>query len=228
MKNIESYFFERTKGVISGQFSHICTILSENWPRHLPCCLWRGIPKLFPFSLLAYISEESFSTRPTSQSEHDLSPDTFNENTAWCCLLGSQCDWPITAVWDRSCGFWCTLMDLTGTLATPCACELFPFCQLPLKVLKCPQKPHAQSTPFRFVGLQIPVCLVPEAASESNQSHCSAISDWEFPSYFWANVCACIYVFKKKTNPTTFWFCALSTFEGNMGPCNMEVYNLLS
>lgn len=74
-------------------------------------------------------------------------------------------------------GSWCRLMCSAGTLATPCACELFSFCQFPLKVPKCPHKPHAQSTPFRFVGLQIPVCPVPEAASESNQSHCSAISD---------------------------------------------------
>lgn len=50
------------------------------------------------------------------------------------------------------------------------------------------------------------------------------ISEWE---------CVCVCVFtclkKKKTpNNKTFWFCALSTFEGDMGPCNTEVYNLLS
>lgn len=40
-------------------------------------------------------------------------------------------------------------------------------------------------------------------------------------------VCVCVYlrVSKKKK---TFWFCALSTFEGDMGPYNTEVYNLLS
>lgn len=74
-------------------------------------------------------------------------------------------------------GSWCRPMYLAGTLATPCACELFSFCQLSLKVPKCPHKPHAQGIPFKFVSLQIPVCLVPEAGSESNQSHCSAISD---------------------------------------------------
>lgn len=68
MKSIEACFFERTKGVIPIQFSYICSILSENCSRYLPCCLWKGTPKLFPFSLLAYISEASFSTRSTNLS----------------------------------------------------------------------------------------------------------------------------------------------------------------
>lgn len=172
-----------------------------------------------------------FSTRPTSWSEHDLPPDSFKENTFdWCCLLRSQCDWP--ALLSRMGYGFLVQTDifgssLAGTLATPCACGLFSFCQLPLRAPKCPHKPHARSTPFRFVCLQIPVCLVPEAGSESNQSHCSAISDREFPSYFWVSVCVYLRVSKKKKKKT-FWFCALSTFEGDMGPCNMEVYNLLS
>lgn len=105
MISIEACFFERTKGVISSQFSLFFTILSENCSRFLPCCLRRGTPKLFAFSLLAYISETSFSTRLSGQSEHNLSPDSINENTDWCCLLGFQCDWPSAAVWGRSCGF---------------------------------------------------------------------------------------------------------------------------
>lgn len=174
-----------------------------------------------------------FSTRLTSY-ECCLPP-----GSEWEYLSNSDCLPPGMAAWvtqhcwvGGSCGFlveadrWGS--SLAGTLPVSRACGLFSLCQqLPLGAPKCTHKPHAWSAPFMCACLQIPVCLVPEAGSESNQSHCSAISDGEFPSSFWVCVCVCVYlrVSKKKK---TFWFCALSTFEGDMGPYNTEVYNLLS
>lgn len=70
---------------------------------HIAHCLWIETPPLPVSFLFAGItfrkaSGASFSTRPTSQCEHNLPPDSFNEYTSdWCCLLGSQCDWPSTA-----------------------------------------------------------------------------------------------------------------------------------
>lgn len=111
MKSIEACFYERTKGVISRQFSHVFTILSENCSRFLPRCLWRGTPKLLAFSLLAYISEASFSARPSSQSEHNLTPDSSDENTDCCFLLGSQQPDPALLCEAGVVGSWCRLVD---------------------------------------------------------------------------------------------------------------------
>lgn len=85
--------------MISFQFPHLCIILSENCLRYLPYCtlLMNRDPKpvsiLFAGITFMKGSGASFSARPSSQSEHNLPPDSFNENTSdWHCLLGSQCD----------------------------------------------------------------------------------------------------------------------------------------
>lgn len=79
---------------------------------HVAHCLWIEIPpNLFPFSLLALhlgrqVGHPFLPDLPANVSEHNLPPDSFNEYTSdWCCLLGSQCDWPSTAEYIRSCGF---------------------------------------------------------------------------------------------------------------------------
>lgn len=108
---------------------------------------------------------------------------------------------PLTAVasWARSAtdpalwtgrgvvGSWGRMIYWVPFWLGPCPCpRLWALLPLPAspRSTKVPHKPHARSAPFTFACLQLPVCLVPEAGSESNQSHCSAISDGEFPSYF--------------------------------------------
>lgn len=97
-------FLRGQRGVISSHFPHLCIILSENYLGYLhyyALLVNRDPPPvsiLFAGVIFMKGSGASFSTRPTSWSEHNLPPASFNENTSdWHCLLGSQCDWPSTA-----------------------------------------------------------------------------------------------------------------------------------
>lgn len=232
LQNIGSHFF-----FLRGQsrwFLASFPIFAPFWVKtawgtcHIAHCFWLETPQpvsiLFNDSVFMKGSGASFSTRLTNQSEHNLPPDSFKENASdWPCLLRSQ--WlPQHCRVGQECGFLIQTIHLLPFWLGPWlhpVLEGCSFCQLPLRAPKCPHKPHAQNTPFRFVCLQIPVCLVPEQAGRAIKATAVQFPTENFlPISEWECVCVCVYLRvskKKKTNNQNILVLCTKHFWGRYG-----------
>lgn len=163
-------------------------------------------------------SGASFSTRPTSWSEHNLPPDVFNENVFdWCCLLGSQLRltwhcWVGQELWVLSTD-WSIWFLSGGDLGYT----------LGLWAVVLPASPWAQSAPTnhmpRALHSRLSVFKSQFAWSLDRARRAIKATAVQFPTenFLPISECVCIYVFKKKKKKKNILVLCTKHFWGRYG-----------
>lgn len=170
----------------------------------------------------------SLSTRLTSRSERRSPPGSeweYSSNSD--CLPPGMAAWVTQRCWvGGSCGSQWRLIDGVPLWRGPCAVPAG--CSLSASFPSEHQSAPTNHTPG-VLHSQLPVFKSQFARSLMQALRAIKATAVQFPmeNFLPISECVCVCVYLR-VSKKTFWFCALSTFEGDMGPYNTEVYNLLS